>query len=193
MLGAIAAISAGLGIGNALFGGGAEKSAKKQAGRMSNQALARTELSNVLSYRDRIMDANAPFMEAIAQGNALAGMAGAQRAQAGMSRMGLGNTGLGASVGAGLQAGANFQTNQLRARMQADAFRQAQNIAQMQAGTIMQRQIVPQSSAFERFTQGAGAGMTALSPFMGGAPTGGNPVMANIGGQQQSIADWYRG
>ena len=194
----IPAAVAAASIGNTILGGKSQERQQKRASRQANRAVARMELPNILKYRREIMADNAPFMEAVAQANQLAGLAGAQRAQAGMSRMGLGNTGLGASMGAGLQAGASFQTNQLRARMQNEALQQAYGVAQGQANALMGG--VPAAGmgtgmgAWERGIQGAGSMLTALAPYYsgGGAPSS-NPVMANIGGKQQSIADWYRG
>lgn len=66
-----------------------------------------------------------PAMAGILQGNMLAANTAAGGLRAGLNRAGLGNTGLGMSLGAGLQAGATFQTNQLRYRMLQDLLNSA--------------------------------------------------------------------
>lgn len=72
-----------------------------------------------------LQDILGPSLNQISLGNLLAAQTAAGGMQAGLRRMGLGNTGLGMALGGGLQAGATFQTNQLRARMLQDLLNSA--------------------------------------------------------------------
>lgn len=73
----------------------------------------------------------------MAASNALAGQTAAGALQAGLSRAGLGGTGLGAALGAGARAGATFQTNNLRARLNQEALASAIGVQGQAASALL--------------------------------------------------------
>jgi len=79
-----------------------------------------------------------PFLNQIAAGVGLQGQAQNNAVLAQMARMGLGGTGIGASLGAGLTAGSAFQGNQVRARIFQDLLQQAMAGQSQVANIFMQ-------------------------------------------------------
>ena len=79
-----------------------------------------------------------PMLAQMAQGAQVGANMDTQSMQANLARQGLGGTGLGMALGGGLRSGANFQTNQLRAKLMSDLFGQAQGIAGARSNTFMQ-------------------------------------------------------
>lgn len=78
-----------------------------------------------------------PMLAQMAQGAQVGANMDTQGIQANLARQGLGGTGLGVALGGGLRSGANFQTNQLRAKLMSDLFGQAQNLAGARSDTFM--------------------------------------------------------
>lgn len=81
--------------------------------------------SAIQSTFQGLMQGQAGFLNSLAQRQGLLGQTSANSAIAGMSRAGFGQSGVGQALGAGLQQGAAFQGNQLRARIQQDLYNQA--------------------------------------------------------------------
>lgn len=112
-------------------------------------------------------------INAMVGGQVLAGQGAAQGIQGGLARAGLGNTGLGAALGAGVQAGAAFQGNQLRSRLLADLMGTAAT-TQAQRGQFLMGAL-PQGStgvgAFGGALQG-GAGALQVLGSLGWNPFG---------------------
>lgn len=105
----------------------------------------------------------APAINAMLQGNQLAGQNAAYGAQAGLARAGLGNTGLGASLGGGLLAGAAFQGNQLRSRLLMEMLGMTGNIQAQRAGFLAGTPVQPVMGGWMQGALAGGSGaLTAL-------------------------------
>jgi len=162
--------------GNTLLGGiaGGEQNrqgfkARQHQRDMAYAGLEQLDPSRIRNLYNEFSSMQAPFMNQMAASQMLAGQNAANSAQAGLSRAGLGSTGLGSALGAGLNAGAAFQTNALRARMQQDIMRSALGVASQRASTLAGTQlpVLPSMGTFGGALRGAGSALTALEPYIG--------------------------
>ena len=124
-----------------------------------------------------------PIIAQMAQGAAVGANMDTQSLQAGLARQGLGGTGLGAALGAGLRSGATFQTNQLRAKLLADLFGQAVGTQTSKAQGFLTTagQIQAAPSGFQQtmgVLQTAGNIMAPLGMMLGGGTQAAAPVLA---------------
>lgn len=148
----------------------------------------------------------APLMSIIQQQNAMAASQAARGAQAGLLRGGLGNTGLGTALGAGLMQGATNQTNALRARLEQDLYGSAIGIQGQRAGLDMsfltaQMQVQAQREAarmaaeaaqphgFQKFASYAGPALQGASLFS--PASAGSMTMSQAGARNAQIATNY--
>jgi hypothetical protein len=121
-----------------------------------------------------LQDTYAPMLAQMSQASQIGANMDTQSMQANLARQGLGGSGLGTALGAGLRTGATFQTNQLRARLAAEAMQQAIGLQQNTASMIMARATgqVPEqgwgAQTMDRALQAAGVGMQAYSLGKGG-------------------------
>jgi len=131
---------------------------------MAYAAMERLNPSRTQGIFDQLMQTQGGYLNQIAAGNALAGQTAAAGAQAGLARAGLGNTGLGAGLRSGLNAGAAFQTNQLRARMAQEAMQSALGIQRAQASALSGVQMPMGTSTgwLSGAVQGAGSALTTM-------------------------------
>ena len=125
-------------------------------------------ISNTFRGFAGLMD---PYMSAMGEAAQVGANMDQQALQASMARQGLGGSGLGAALGAGLRSGATFQSNQLRARLLSDMFGAAQQNALARANVRMQQALGmnPQQSTagsiFGGALQGAGVGLQVGSLY----------------------------
>ena len=129
-----------------------------------NRSAGLPGLSNLTELFPLFQQQMAPTFNVLGQQASLQGQQAAQGLQAGLGRLGLGATGLGASLGSGIQAGAAFQANALRARMMQDLFGEAIN-TQMGRASLAAGMPIPQMptasplmGAWQGFGSGAYAG-----------------------------------
>ena len=153
-------------LGGALQGGQASRQAfKDRQQRRDNLqfALRQTDDIKIRNRFNELQNMQAPFLNTLLQSQGLAGQQSASALGAGLARQGLGSTGLGATLGAGLRAGSAFQGNQLRARMQQDLLGQALNIQQGRAASIMGQDFSSHQglTATSGAIQGVAGGITA--------------------------------
>lgn len=120
-----------------------------------------------------LQDTYAPMLAQMSQAAQVGANMDTQSMQANLARQGLGGTGLGAALGGGLRSGATFQTNQLRARLAAEAMQQAIGLQQNMASTILGRATgqVPEAGAWQSTVmpaaQAAGSMMTGGAMLFG--------------------------
>lgn len=88
----------------------------------------------------QLMQQQGGFLNSLVNQQGLAGQMAGQSTIANLSRMGLGNTGLGAALSGALQRGSAFQGNALRQRLMSELAGQSMNsamgLAQLRAGLI---------------------------------------------------------
>ena len=135
------------------------------------KALGELGTGNISRIFSGLQQNFSPMLAQMAQGAQVGANMDTQSMQANLARQGLGGTGLGVALGGGLRSGANFQTNQLRAKLLADLFGQAQGLAGARANTFMQAgsQFQAEPGGFQQ-TMGAVTGMAGaagdfITPF----------------------------
>lgn len=96
---------------------------------------------------EQFQDMYAPMMSQMGTAAAVGAMADTQTMQARMARMGLGGSGIGLAMGAGLRTGATMAGNRLRAQMAQDAMSQAYQLRASRANTMMQQALGMQPEA----------------------------------------------
>ena len=99
-----------------------EKVANRQRTDLGLRAVGELGASAINSQFAGLQQSFNPILAQMAQGAAVGANMDTQSLQANLARQGLGGTGLGAALGAGLRSGATFQTNQLRAKLLSDLF-----------------------------------------------------------------------
>ena len=157
-----------------IFGGKTQEDLVKETNRTSlNQAdRADKRLKALDGIQEQFLGLGqlmGPTLQSIFAGNAMIGRNAATGIQAGLNRAGFGNTGLGSVLGQGALAGANFQNNQLRARMMQDLLGSAiqTNTARgsFMAGIPIQ---TPSMSSGTEYMQRAGSVLQILGAMSGG-------------------------
>ena len=140
---------------NDLFGSGAEDYNKNldQAwrGALQNELTTNAIGQSFNDFQDMYRATLDPALATLAQGAQVGANMDTQAIQANMARQGLGGSGLGAALGAGLRTGATLavgqQQNALRLRMAQEAMGQAVGLRRARAGITMEgalgRQLEP--------------------------------------------------
>jgi hypothetical protein len=163
------AIGAGIGGLAGLFGGGGPKSGDisgaldlKAKQQLINRSANLMSNENIFQRFQGLEQQQGGFLNQLMADAGLSGQSQARGIQGGLARAGLGSTGLGAVLGQGAMQGANFQAQNLRAKMRQDLYSQAiglqSQLSQNQMAPVLGAQgVAPGPSAMQRI----GAGMSA--------------------------------
>ena len=166
------------------FGESTDFKAREHQRGLNKQAQAQLHSKNIVGKFRGIFNQVSPLFEQdIAQFANQQGRIATQAsnaAQAGFGRAGLGNTGLGASIGAGLKSGAAFRSNivgnQIRSRLKQDVFQAA-----MQAQMAQFNMFAGQANAIQPFPPGGNMSFGG-QVVAAGVETAANVVGAQVGG-----------